>query len=175
MNSRGPLTPTGIYQIIARRGRQCGVTAYPHRFRHHFSHTWLDRGGAERDLMELNGWTSPQMLTRYGASARGARARRSYDRIMEDTPSGLPGPWCAGTCMPGPEGAPVQQCTGATRLVALELGQDGAQVPFTVDQQMVEALSAQRSHIPLCKGIRPRRPDWRFDNPYTVADEHVVE
>jgi integrase len=19
---------------------------YPHRFRHHFSHTWLDRGGA---------------------------------------------------------------------------------------------------------------------------------
>ncbi len=86
VNSRGPLTPTGIYQTIARRGRQCGVTAYPHRFRHHFSHTWLDRGGAERDLMELNGWTSPQMLTRYGASARGARARRSYDRIMDDTP-----------------------------------------------------------------------------------------
>ena len=85
MNSRGPLTPTGIYQIITRRSRQAGVTAYPHRFRHHFSHTWLDRGGAERDLMELNGWTSPQMLSRYGASARGARARRSYDRIMEDT------------------------------------------------------------------------------------------
>ena len=58
--SRGPLTPAGIYQIIARRDRQCGVTAYPHRFRHHFSHTWLDRGGAERDLMELNGWTSPR-------------------------------------------------------------------------------------------------------------------
>ena len=31
------------------------------------------------------GWTSPQMLTRYGASTRGARARRSYDRIMNDT------------------------------------------------------------------------------------------
>jgi site-specific recombinase XerD len=86
VNNPGPLTATGIYQIVARRGRQCGVNAYPHRFRHHFSHTWLDRGGAERDLMELNGWTSPQMLTRYGASARGARARRSYDRIMDDTP-----------------------------------------------------------------------------------------
>ena len=85
VNNRGPLTATGIYQVVARRGRQCGVTVYPHRFRHHFSHTWLDRGGAERDLMELNGWTSPQMLTRYGASARGARARRSYDRIMDDT------------------------------------------------------------------------------------------
>ncbi len=85
VNNRGPLTATGIYQIVARRGRQCGLTVYPHRFRHHFSHTWLDRGGAERDLMELNGWTSPQMLTRYGASARGARARRSYDRIMDDS------------------------------------------------------------------------------------------
>ena len=82
VNSRGPLTPAGIYQIVARRGRQCGVNVYPHRFRHHFSHTWLDRGGAERDLMELNGWTSPQMLTRYGASAS---ARRSYDRIMDDS------------------------------------------------------------------------------------------
>jgi site-specific recombinase XerD len=86
VNGRGPLAPTGIYQLIARRGRQCGVSVHPHRFRHHFSHTWLDRGGAEGDLIELNGWTSPQMLTRYGASARAARARRTYDRIMEEGP-----------------------------------------------------------------------------------------
>ena len=64
--NREPLTAAGIYQMIARRGRQCGVDAFPHRFRHHFSHTWLDRGGPEGDLMELNGWTSPQMLARYG-------------------------------------------------------------------------------------------------------------
>jgi integrase/recombinase XerD len=69
--------------MIARRGRECGVAVYPHRFRRHFSHTWLDRGGAEGDLMELNGWSSPQMPRRYGASARSARARRSYDRIMD--------------------------------------------------------------------------------------------
>ena len=67
-------------------GRQCGIEVFPHRFRRHFSHTWLDHGGAEGDLMELNGWTSPQMLLRYGASARSARARRSYDRVMEETP-----------------------------------------------------------------------------------------
>jgi site-specific recombinase XerD len=83
VNNRGPLTSNGIYQMIARRGRECGVAVHPHRFRHHFSHTWLDRGGAEADLMELNGWSSPQMLRRYGASARSARARRSYDRIMD--------------------------------------------------------------------------------------------
>ena len=85
VNNREPLTAAGIYQMIARRGRQAGVDAFPHRFRHHFSHTWLDRGGPEGDLMELNGWTSPQMLRRYGASARSARARRTYDRIMTDT------------------------------------------------------------------------------------------
>jgi integrase/recombinase XerD len=45
--NRGPLTATGICQIVARRGRQCGVTVYPYRFRHHFSHIWLDRGGAD--------------------------------------------------------------------------------------------------------------------------------
>jgi hypothetical protein len=36
--------------------------------------------------MKLNCGVSPQMLTWYGASARRARARRSYDRIMNDTP-----------------------------------------------------------------------------------------
>ena len=86
VNNRGPMTANGIYQMIVRRGRQCGVAVYPHRFRHHFSHTWLDRGGAEGDLMELNGWTSPQMLRRYGASARSTRARRSYDRILDPSP-----------------------------------------------------------------------------------------
>jgi integrase/recombinase XerD len=83
-NNRGPLTASGIYQVIVRRGRECGIDVYPHRFRHHFSHIWLDRGGPEGDLMELNGWTSPQMVRRYGASARSARARRTYDRVMGD-------------------------------------------------------------------------------------------
>ena len=36
----GPLTASGIYQIITRRGRQAGVVVHPHRFRHHFSHPW---------------------------------------------------------------------------------------------------------------------------------------
>ena len=86
VSNRGPVSAKGIYEMIKRRGKQAGVHVYPHRFRHHFSHTWLDRGGPEGDLMELNGWVSPQMLTRYGASARAARARRTYDRIMDGEP-----------------------------------------------------------------------------------------
>jgi integrase/recombinase XerD len=78
----GPMTPSGIYQMIERRGRDVGVEVNPHKFRHTFSHNWLDNGGAEGDLMELNGWSSPQMLARYGRSARSARARRHYDDVM---------------------------------------------------------------------------------------------
>ena len=85
VNNLGPLTRAGIYQAVSRRGQQCAVAVYRHRFRHHFSHTWLERGGEGGDLMELNGRSSPQMLIRCGASARAARARRHYDRIMDDT------------------------------------------------------------------------------------------
>jgi integrase len=80
----GPMTVSGIYQMIERRGREAGVEVNPHKFRHTFSHNWLDNGGAEGDLMGLNGWPSPQMLARYGRSARNARARRHYDGVMGD-------------------------------------------------------------------------------------------
>lgn len=81
VKGRGPLTDNGIRQIVERHGERIGADLYPHLFRHDFTHRWLDAGGAEGDLMELNGWKSPQMLRRYGRSARSARARRSYDRV----------------------------------------------------------------------------------------------
>src|SRR3984957_13892618 len=74
----GPMTSSGVYQMIERRASQAGVRLHPHMFRHTFSHNWLDRGGAEGDLMELNGWEGPQMLARYG---RSARARHHYDGV----------------------------------------------------------------------------------------------
>lgn len=77
----GQITANGIRQMMERRGLAADVALHPHLFRHTFTHRWLDAGGAEGDLMELNGWDSPQMLRRYGKSARSARARRAYDRI----------------------------------------------------------------------------------------------
>lgn len=70
------MTANGIRQMFERRG-----LGHPHMFRHTYSHRWLDAGGAEGDLMEQMGWKSPQMLRRYGKSARSARARRAYDRV----------------------------------------------------------------------------------------------
>lgn len=78
---RTPMTSNGVYQMIARRGERLGMKINPHQFRHTFSHRWLDAGGAEGDLLELNGWESAQMLKLYGRSARSARARRAYDRV----------------------------------------------------------------------------------------------
>lgn len=80
-NNRGPLTPNGVRQIVERRGESVGLDIHPHLFRHDFTHRYLDAGGAEGDLMEHNGWESPQMLRRYGRSARAARAARAYDRV----------------------------------------------------------------------------------------------
>ena len=55
------------------------------------------------------------------------------------------------------------------------LGQDTLEVPFAMDQQVVQALASQRSREPLRKGIRFRRLDRRLDDPRAVAGEHVVE
>lgn len=76
-----PMTPSGVRQMIERRGERLGIDIYPHLFRHTFAHNWLDNGGAEGDLQELAGWESAQMLRLYGRSARAARARRAYDRV----------------------------------------------------------------------------------------------
>jgi integrase/recombinase XerD len=88
IGQRGRLTPSGITQVLRRRAKQAGLSdVRPHRFRHTFAHEALDAGMAEGDLQELAGWRSPQMLARYGASARSERARRAYRRI--DLEAGL--------------------------------------------------------------------------------------
>jgi site-specific recombinase XerD len=82
IGQRGALSSSGITQLLRRRARQAGLKDIrPHRFRHDAAHRALDAGMAEGDLQELMGWRSPQMLARYGASARSERARRAYRRI----------------------------------------------------------------------------------------------
>lgn len=72
-------TADGIHQMIKRRGAAAGVPGlHAHMFRHGFADAWLSSGGSETDLMEIAGWRSRQMLNRYGAKRRGARAREAY-------------------------------------------------------------------------------------------------
>jgi site-specific recombinase XerD len=47
----GPMTDSGIYQVVRDRARQAGIEGtHPHLFRHGFAHAWLAQGGQEGDL-----------------------------------------------------------------------------------------------------------------------------
>jgi site-specific recombinase XerD len=76
--TRRPFGPSGVGQVVARRGEKAGLGRInPHRFRHTYAHAWLADGGQEGDLMANAGWASRQMLQRYGASAAAERAEKA--------------------------------------------------------------------------------------------------
>ena len=81
LGRKGRLTDSGITQVLRRRSQEAGIEdVHAHRFRHSFAHQWLAQGGNEGDLQRIAGWSSPQMLQRYGKSAADQRAREAYRR-----------------------------------------------------------------------------------------------
>ena len=82
VGKRGRMTPNGVYQMIVRRCEDAGIArVHPHMFRHTFAHRYLLAGGAEGDLMRVTGWSSRQMVDRYGASAASERAAEAHDKF----------------------------------------------------------------------------------------------
>jgi integrase/recombinase XerD len=80
--NRGPLTGSGLYQMLKRRADEAGYDpdVHPHQFRHTFANDWLSGGGSEGDLMRLMGWIDRSMLDRYGADLQMQRAIEAKKR-----------------------------------------------------------------------------------------------
>lgn len=75
LGKKGPMTRSGMYQLAERRCAEAGVPRiHPHQFRHYTTDAALTGGVGERDVMRLMGWSTPAMLSRYGAAAADRRA-----------------------------------------------------------------------------------------------------
>jgi site-specific recombinase XerD len=83
LGTRGRVTPSGVRQIVQRRGEQAGLEGiFPHMLRNSFAHRWMnEETGGENNLMNLMGWRSRTMLQRYAASAASERALSAHKRL----------------------------------------------------------------------------------------------
>jgi site-specific recombinase XerD len=72
----------GMEHMLKRRCAEAGIAPlHPHQFRHTFAHLWQVQGGGDDALMRIMGWSSREMLNRYGRSAGEERARRRHGEI----------------------------------------------------------------------------------------------
>ena len=78
-----PTDGTGLDSTRRHSGYDGGISLLTSHYAGELGCVILTTSWSQRGIEPLNGWTSPQMLRRYGASARSTRARRSYDRIMD--------------------------------------------------------------------------------------------
>lgn len=82
IGERGPMTYDGISDALEVRADAAGIDGFHmHLLRHTLAHRWLAAGGSELGLMDVAGWRSREMVARYGAAQRAARAQAEHRRL----------------------------------------------------------------------------------------------
>lgn len=76
LGDRGRLLAyNGLYWALGQRATAAGIEPFhPHMLRHTSADRWLAAGGSETGAMAVHGWSSPDMLQRYGRANREQRA-----------------------------------------------------------------------------------------------------
>jgi len=75
---RRPVNPHHLGTVLLRLGRECGVHANPHRFRHTFA-TWaIEDQARELDVQYLLGHSTSAMVRRYSATYDAAKAAEAH-------------------------------------------------------------------------------------------------
>ena len=82
LSTKGPMTDSGIAQMLAERGKAAGIArrVHPHELRHRFVATLLAADMTEGNVMALTGHRTRSMLDRYGAWTRAQRAQEAYQK-----------------------------------------------------------------------------------------------
>ncbi|MFN8192601.1 MAG: tyrosine-type recombinase/integrase [Nocardioidaceae bacterium] len=69
------LAYNGLYWALGQRAAAAGIPDFhPHMLRHTSADRWLAKGGSEVGAMAMHGWSSLDMLQRYGRANRERRA-----------------------------------------------------------------------------------------------------
>ena len=82
IGARGPLTPSGVRQIVRKRAEAGGIPGvHPHMFRHSYADAHLRAGGEETTLMSALGWSSRAMVQRYAAANKVERGLVAQEQM----------------------------------------------------------------------------------------------
>ena len=105
LGRKGPMTVSGITQMIQRRSRQAGVEdLHPHRFRRTFAHQWLAAQGTEGGLVQVTEMAvegDARPVWRLGGRRAGPRRAPQLSGRSPDT---FPAPWALSLPMPSKRG-----------------------------------------------------------------------
>ena len=102
------------------------------------------------------------------------RLRRRIFKAVLNRPLGLAWAVCAGTCMHGPEGASVQQCTGATRHVPEPLVEGQGEVAGLLHRPLAGGVGGDSAQMHPAGAMLDEYQDVQSSQQHRVRYHHCI-